>query len=126
MDGYDGAAIGLGARDYAASNPVWEAIRRNMGYARSYAARINMAAAVPRGDLASSGYCLAVVGTEYLVFLPGGGSTSLNLTGASGARTIEWFNPATGQVVVGKTVTGGNSVTLTAPFSGSAVAYVHP
>jgi hypothetical protein len=97
-----------------------------MGYARSYAARMNMAAAVPRSDLASSGYCLAVVGTEYLVFLPGGGSASLNLTGASGARTIEWFNPSNGQVTIGKTVNGGGFVTLTAPFSGSAVAYVRP
>jgi uncharacterized protein YjdB len=126
MDGYDGAAIGVGASDYSASNPVWEAIRKNLGYARSYALRMNLAAAVPRGDLASSGYCLAVVGTEYLVFLPSGGNVRVNLAGVTGARTVEWFNPANGQTVIRGTVNGGNSVTINAPFSGAAVAYIHP
>ncbi|HJQ10480.1 MAG TPA: putative collagen-binding domain-containing protein, partial [Gemmatimonadaceae bacterium] len=126
MDGYDGAAIGLGASDYSASNPVWEAIRKNMGYARSYANRMNLAAAIPRGDLASSGYCLAVVGSEYLVLLPTGGSVGVNLTGVTGARTVEWFNPASGQTIVGASVNGGRYVTITAPFSGTAVAYIHP
>jgi uncharacterized protein YjdB len=126
MDGYDGAGIGVGAQDYNASNPVWEAIRKNLGYARSYTNRLNMAAAVPRGDLASSGYALAVVGTEYLVFLPSGGSVSVNLSGVAGGRTVEWFNPATGQTVIGATINGGGWVTISAPFSGSAVAYIHP
>jgi hypothetical protein len=126
MDGYDGAAIGVGAKEYSVSNPVWEAIRRNLGYARSFAVRINLAAAVPRGDLASSGYCLAVVGTEYLVFLPGGGNVRVNLTGVTGSRTVEWFNPANGQTTFRGTVNGGSFVTIVAPFSGAAVAYIHP
>jgi collagenase-like protein with putative collagen-binding domain len=105
---------------------VWEAIRKNLGYARSYAARMNLGVATPRGDLASTGYCLAVVGNEYLVFLPNGGSTNLNLSGVTGQRAVEWLNPATGQSVMGAAVTGGGIVTLRAPFSGSAVAYVHP
>jgi hypothetical protein len=126
MDGYDGAAIGVGAADYNASNPVWEAIRKNLGYARNFSVRMNLAAAVPRGDLASSGYCLAVVGSEYLVFLPSGGNVRVNLAGVSGARTVEWFNPANGQTFIRGTVNGGSSVTINAPFSGAAVAYIHP
>ena len=126
MDGYDGAAIGLGAAGYNKNDPIWEAIRKNMGYARNYAIRINLAAARPRGDLASSGYCLAVVGSEYLVFLPSGGSVIVNLAGVTGARTVEWFNSANGQTVVGGSVAGGNSVRITAPFTGTAVAYIHP
>lgn len=125
MDGYDGAAIGVGAEDYNVGNPVWEAIRKNLGYARSYSARINMAAAVPRGDLASTGYCLAVVGSEYLVFLPNGGSASVNLSAVVGTLTLEWLNPSTGLIVVGATLNGGGSRTVTAPFSGAAVAYIH-
>ena len=126
MDGYDGAAIGVGASDYNVSNPVWEAIRKNLGWARSYASRINMAAAVPRGDLASTGYALAVVGTEYLVFQPSGGSVSVNLAGVAGARTVEWFNTSNGQTVIGASVNGGGWVTISAPFSGASVAYIHP
>lgn len=126
MDGYDGAAIGVGAADYYAGNPVWEAIRKNLGYARNFSVRMNLAAAAPRGDLASSGYCLAVVGSEYLVFLPSGGNVRVNLAGVSGARTVEWFNPANGQTFIRGTVNGGSSVTINAPFSGAAVAYIHP
>jgi len=121
-----GAAIGVGASGYKASSPVWEAIRKNLGYARSYSNRINMAAAVPRGDLASTGYALAVVGTEYLVFQPSGGSVSVNLAGVSGVRTVEWFNPSNGQAVIGASVNGGGWVTISAPFSGASVAYIHP
>jgi hypothetical protein len=126
MDGYDGAAIGVGAREYNAGNPVWEAIRKNLGYARNFAVRMNLAAARPRGDLASTGYCLAVVGTEYLVFLPNGGYASVNLAGVSGARTVEWLNTTNGQTVIGATVNGGGTVTIRAPFGGAAVAYIHP
>lgn len=126
MDGYDGTAIGVGAADYSAGNPVWEAIRRNLGYARSFAMRMNLGSALPRGDLASSGYCLAVVGSEYLVFLPNGGSATVNLAGVSGARTVEWLNPANGQTMIGATVNGGGNVTMRVPFSGAAVAYIRP
>ncbi|HKR09473.1 MAG TPA: Ig-like domain-containing protein [Gemmatimonadaceae bacterium] len=124
MDGYDGTAVGVGANGFNAADPKWEAIRKNLGYARSYAVRMNMAAAVPRGDLASSGYCLAVVGSEYLIFLPNA-STTINLAGVSGTRTVEWFNPASGQAVAGGTVNGGSTVTIRPPFSGIAVAYIH-
>jgi uncharacterized protein YjdB len=126
MDGYDGKAIGMGAADYNASDPVWQAIRKNLGYARTFANRMNLASARPRGDLASSGYCLAVVGSEYLVFQPNGGRLRVNLTGTTGTRVVEWFNPANGQTYAPKSVTGGSSVYLTPPFSGAAVAYVHP
>ncbi|HJP85485.1 MAG TPA: Ig-like domain-containing protein [Gemmatimonadaceae bacterium] len=123
MDGYDGSA-GVGDPQYNPSDPKWEEIRKNMGYARSYALRMDLAHDTPRGDLASTGYCLA--GTEYLVFLPSGGSTTVNLGGVSGTRTVEWFNPSTAETMSGGTVTGGGTVNFTAPFSGMAVLFIHP
>jgi hypothetical protein len=125
MDGYDGSA-GYTDPAYNPGDPVWEAIRTNMGYVRSYALRMDLAHALPRGDLANSGYCLAVMGSEYLVFLPNGGSVTVNLSGVSGSRAVEWFNPSNGQTTAGATVQGGGTVTLTAPFSGMAALYVHP
>jgi hypothetical protein len=97
-----------------------------MGYTNSYAARIDLAHALPHGELASSGYCLAVVGSEYLVFLPNGGSATVDLSAVSGSRTVEWFNPSTGQTQAGGAVSGGGPVVLTAPFSGMAVVYIRP
>jgi Putative collagen-binding domain of a collagenase len=61
-----------------------------------------------------------------LTLVPGGGSVTVDLSGVSGSRTVEWFNPANGQTTAGGTVTGGGAPTLTAPFSGMAVVYIHP
>jgi hypothetical protein len=124
MDGYDGSP-GVGDPKYDPKDPKWDSIRRNMGYARSYALRMDLARAVPRNDLSSTGYCLAVQGSEFLIFLPDGGSATVNLSGAAGTFKVEWFNPATGQTVTGATVVGGKSVALDAPFHGMAVAYIH-
>jgi len=133
MDGYDGAAIGLGAADYDQSDPIWNRLRNNMGYARSYAQRMNLATAVPHGDkvllinnqFVPTGYCLATPGSQYLVFIPGGGSVTLNLSEVSGSLTVEWLNPVTGAVTQGGSVSGGPEQTLTAPFGGDAVLFLH-
>jgi Putative collagen-binding domain of a collagenase len=124
MDGYDGSP-GVGDPAYNPSDPKWEAIRKNLGYARTYATRMDLAHARPRGDLASSGYCLAAVGSQYLVLLPSGGKVSVNLAGATGSLTVEWFNPSNGQTTAGGTVSGGGTLDMTGPFGGMAVVYIH-
>ncbi|HET9634829.1 MAG TPA: Ig-like domain-containing protein [Gemmatimonadaceae bacterium] len=123
MDGYDGSA-GVGDPLYDPTDPKWEQIRTNMGYARSYALRMDLAHDLPHGELASSGYCLA--GTNFLILLPSGGSVSVNLSSISGTRAVEWFNPANGQITVGGSVTGGSTLNFTAPFSGMAILFIHP
>ena len=50
--------------------PKYEPIQSAMGQTLLVANRINLAAMVPRRDLASSGFCLANPGSEYLVYLP--------------------------------------------------------
>ena len=125
MDVYDGKYAVLSNPD--PNNPVFEETRVNMGHVLAYAARSNLNAMPPHGELASSGYCLAnpsAQGGEYLVYLPSGGSVTVDLRGSSGTLTLEWFNPATGTVVSGGTTTGGVQRTFTAP-AGSAVLYIH-
>ncbi len=48
-------------------DPQWEPIRRSMGFARRLAERVNLAAMTPLNTLASTQYCLADPGSEYLV-----------------------------------------------------------
>lgn len=139
MDGHVSQYIDT---DYDPSNPVWADIRGNLGYARSYAVRMNLAAMTPRGDLASSGYCLADPGREYLVYLPTRvhpedstlervvkgwfeGTVTVDLSRVSGAVDIEWFNPTEGKVVAAGKASGGGKQKFTAPFGGDAVLYLH-
>jgi hypothetical protein len=48
----------------------WDPIRRALGKTALIANRINLSKMVPRTELASTGYCLANPGAEYLVYLP--------------------------------------------------------
>ncbi|MCZ6673424.1 MAG: hypothetical protein O7C75_10865, partial [Verrucomicrobia bacterium] len=104
----------------------WELTRRNMGYTLAYAQRMTLASMEPRGDLASTQYCLANPGSEYLVYLPTGGRVTVNLSAASGPFSVEWFNPRTGRVMDGRIITGGGNRSFTAPFIGDAVLYIFP
>lgn len=104
--------------------PEWNDIRRQMGYTLSWANRVNLTAMTPRNDLASTEYCLANPGTEYLVYLPRGGTVSVDLSAASGELALVWFNPSTGEDTGADRVVGGDKREFTAPFSGHAVLHV--
>ena len=97
---------------------IWAA----MGQTRDYATRLDLLNMTPRGDLASSRFCLANPGREYLVYLPDGGEVSVDLSDSSGIFAVEWFNPSTGETFDGGTVSGNSS--FTAPFQGPAVLYL--
>lgn len=50
-----------------------------------------------------------------MVYLPRGGSATLDLTGAQGAFMARWFDPRTGEFTERLNVAGGGSQKLTAP-----------
>lgn len=63
-------------------------------------------------------YCLAKPGRCYVVYLPTGGTANLDLTQATGAFRVGWFNPRTGQGLrTGsvRTVRGGATANLGNP-----------
>ena len=65
-----------------------------------------------------TGYCLAKTGRIYLVYLPAGGTASLNLTGATGVFDVSWFDPRNGgglQTGSVARITGGTVVSLGNP-----------
>lgn len=130
-----------------------ESARRAMGDTLAYASRMNLAAAVPRRNLASTTYCLADPGVEYLVYLPVEPyalppikglwrlqplvtkvsvslrqlfrqTVTVDLTTASGTLMIEWYNPQTHQIAAQGTVPGGGRKSFTAPFAGDAILYI--
>jgi len=105
-------------------DPRWEPVRRSLGYTRRFAERMNLAQAIPHNELASSQYCLANPGVEYLVYLPDGGEVTVDLTAATGALAVEWFNPRTGDGTDGGSVMSGEKRAFQAPFEGDAVLYL--
>jgi hypothetical protein len=117
-----------------------ELVRKNMGYALSYSRRMDLAKAIPRGALSSSGYCLTNPSTEYLIYVPSRtgwfhslkmlailfrNKVTVDLTRTAGALEVEWFNPVTGETVPSGSVAGGAVVQFIAPFSGEAVLYIY-
>jgi hypothetical protein len=106
-------------------HPLWEPIRLRMGQTRRMADRMDLSAAVPSNDLASTGYCLACPGREYLVYLPDGGEVTVDLGGATSDLSVEWLDPSDGGERSGGTVKGGEKATLKSPFTDDAVVYLH-
>jgi hypothetical protein len=71
-----------------------------MGHTRRLAERVNLVSLQPRNELASTGYCLAHPGREYLVYQPRK-SEPFSVELKPGAYLFEWFDPNKG-VTAGK------------------------
>jgi len=110
--------------------PVWEKllpdieeVRRNLGYTRMYASKVDLAAMTPSLELASTGYCLANPGSEYVVYQPGTGEFTIDLT--AGTYSYEWFNPVAGRKDGdGSFTVEGGRKSFVPPFQGDAVLYL--
>ncbi len=129
MDPYDGVDEGRGSfPGYDPNNPNDVSIRKNLGYALTYANRMNLVEMTPQPYLCSTGYCLAnpiAKGSEYLVYLPDGGSVNVDLSATSETLKVEWFNPDQGTKTAGGTTSSGGVKSFTAPFGGDAVLYIY-
>jgi len=114
----------LDARTGHKLDPQWDPIRRSMGYTRMLAERMDLTAITPHGELASSGYCLANAGSEYVVYLPDGGKATVDLSAGRKPFAFEWLSPTTGQTRGEGAVDGGGKREFTAPFDGDAVLHI--
>lgn len=103
----------------------WIAGRAAMGHTRGYAERMDLAAMTPRADLASSKYCLANPGHEYLIYAPEGNEVTVDLGDQAARYEVEWSDPATGETRGGTSRQGGGNVRLVSPLtSPDAVLYL--
>lgn len=113
-------------KNWDGSDPKWESLRRNLGYIRRLSLKVDLAELTPRGDLCSTGYCLATgpgaVKPALIAYQPQEGQFTLDLSAVKARLTLEWLNPADGKTVAGGKIRGGGRVTLKPPFAGDAVA----
>jgi hypothetical protein len=108
----------------APPDKYWDSLRQAMGQSRRYVERINLQAAIPHGELASTGFCLADPGNQYLVFLPNGGEATVDLSAAKQPLKAEWVRVQDGTVTHASPVQGGTKASFKASFPGDAVLYL--
>ncbi len=120
MDQYQGVVF-----DAPNRHAQWEEVRRAMGQTRRIAGSVNLAGMTPHDELASSKYCLANPGQEYLVYLPDGGEVTVDLTSGKQPFMVEWINPRSDVVTNGGIIESGEKRSFKPPFEGDAVLYLN-
>ena len=129
--GYKLPQTDLNCQDYRSRDQSWDYCRIALDFFRDekipFASMTSADAIIGNAKNDNSKYCLARADEVYLVFLPNGGETSIDLTGATGQFSLKWFNPRAG----GKPTTngvaalnGGSQGTLTAPSTDDWLAVI--
>lgn len=108
---------------YGKPNASEGKVLARMGQTQMYASRMDLGTAIPETDVSvcSSGYCLKGP-DSILAFVPEGGTVTIELR-TPGTWSVEWFDPTSGNTVVGTSVREGTR-TLTVPFLGEAVLFL--
>lgn len=89
-----------------------------------YATKVDLAAMTPRKDVSTTGYCLAKIPKEYLVYQAHSGqSFSVELN--AGTYRYEWFDVVRGAISgSGQINSSGGAQSFKAPFPQAAVLYL--
>jgi hypothetical protein len=113
---------------YDPSDPSLDDVYDALGCIRSVAGDVEFLTLDPTKTVASSEFCLYRPGTadaEYIVFLPSGGSVTVDLSESAGPMSVEWIDPETCARTAGSPVTAGSSSEMfTSPLSGASVLYL--
>jgi hypothetical protein len=119
----------------------WESTRLALGWAHALADEVDLASLRPMDDLASTHYCLADPGKEYLVLLPWDGGrrriligrlfprlvaerVSVDLSAARRPLDVEWVDIRRGVRLPGEPVVGGQRLEFQGPFAGDAILHI--
>jgi hypothetical protein len=109
-------------QDFRSRDKSWDYCRIALDFFREY--KIPFAemectdSLIGNRDNGNSKYCFSKSGECYLVYLPEGGTSPLDLSNAQGSFRVEWFNPRTGDKLMAGSVAsvrGGASVELGQP-----------
>lgn len=76
----------------------WQRIRRNVRQTLMYAQQMDLANTAPRGDLASTGFCLAKPGQQYVVYQPGDQPFEVSGLETGAPYHFEWYDTEQGDV----------------------------
>lgn len=112
----------LGMEDWRSRDRAWNWTSHALKFFQEYVPFAEMESS---DELVGEGhYCLAKAGEAYLVYLPFGGKTTLDLSGTEGSFKVRWIAAATGELTGGEDVAGGGVLTLGAPGVGDYAVLV--
>jgi len=83
----------------------WQQVRRNVGQTLVYAQQLDLAKVVPRPDLASTRFCLANPGQQYVVYQPDDQAFEVSGLEAGDSYHSEWYDTQRCRVVENENVT---------------------
>ena len=120
--GYSLPENDLNLQDFRSRDKSWDYCRIALEFFRTekipFSEMTSVNALIGNIEDDNAKFCFAKPSEVYLVYLPIGGTTDLDLTGVTGGFTVKWFNPRTGGELVNgsvNTVKGGGSVALGNP-----------
>ena len=106
-------------------DPRHNPARKAMGFARWLSERVDLASLTPQDDLASTEYCLANDGIEYLIYQPQGGGKNFSVNLRPGKYAVEWTDLVTGAVTrAGDVQAAGGQKTFTSIFDGPSILHL--
>lgn len=116
----------LSSEDWTTRDNVWNITRYALDFFQNYLPFVEMKSNNSLATNANS-YVYAKEGEVYAVYLKNGGSTSLNLSGASGTLSVKWYDPRNGGGLQNGTVTevnGGSTVSIGSPPNNTGTDWV--
>jgi len=107
----------INCEDWRTRKAMWDQTRHALEFFHKHLPFWMMA---PNDTLVSAAksYCLARPGQIYAIYLPDGGTTSLDLGSSSATYTVQWYNPRRGEGILplsSTTIAGPGQVTITPP-----------
>ncbi|MCB0327678.1 MAG: DUF5060 domain-containing protein [Bdellovibrionales bacterium] len=92
--GYSNPQNDLDCEDFRSRDQMWDYARYAIGFFHTYLDFWNMENCDDLVD--DPNYCFGDVGDTYVIYLPNGGSTDLDLQNSNQSFSVQWFNPRTG------------------------------
>lgn len=118
MDPWDGRDYPHMASNYDSAGFSWVSARKALGQIQQLANYLNVIDMRPTPALASTGYCLSG-NSKWIVYRPGSGSFTVNLSSTTDSLNVRWLNINDGSVQTGTKIVGGQTGRLFTPPSGN-------
>jgi hypothetical protein len=122
--GYHALPVGgdMRTEDFRTRQDMWRLQR----HAHTFLAALPLRDMEPDDSLVTQGECIAQPGYTYAIYLESGGSTTLDLSAATGTWKARWFDPDNGVWLQEDVFRASNAVTLTPPQGGDIAVLVEP